>query len=118
MKKTILGLLLAFSLMGSAWAEVDRSVFTPDGTPGNVLKDIPAARNLGSGQQAEKLAVSIQGSLPAYLEKSNLDTAVHRATDFSAASGNQLSSGIQPQSAWMGGGKKVVSANKLNPIDL
>lgn len=117
-----LGALLAVSLVGLAGAEVTRDgpdTFKPGTARANQLKDIPAAHNLGSGQQAEKVAVSLQGSLPAYLEKQNLDTAVHRASDFQPAGrGNAVASKISPQAALAGGGKKAVSSNKLNPIDL
>lgn len=121
MRKGILGALLAFGLMAGASAEVVRqgaTTFNPDGPKTNQMQDIPAAHKLGGDNQTEKMAVTLKSSLPAYLEKSNLDGPGHSAADFQATRGTTLTSKITPQAAFGGSGKQVASPNRLNPIDL
>lgn len=123
MRNGILGALLALSLVAGAGAEVVRSnatTFNPDGPKSNQLQDIPEARKLGGDSQAPKSAsiLNLSNGLSVYLEKVDLDTARHQASDFQAAQGTAISSPITPQAAFGGGGKKAVSPNKLNPINL
>lgn len=121
MRKQILTLALGLSLVAAAGAEVlhgNSTIFNPDGPKANTMQDIPSAHKLGNDQESQKIVVSMQSALPAYLEKSGTDGSGHRASDFSASQGTLLNSPINPQSAFGGGGKAVPSSNRLNPIDL
>ncbi len=116
MRNLILSTILLAGLTLTGAAEPGRTTSSEAFQPGsavNRLPDIPAARKLGGTAQSRKLAQSMQ--VPSYLENPALGAPVHRLSDFTASSvNNVLKSQVQPQAAFSAGNKRSSKANSLS----